>query len=371
MGQRQNNYQIIGVLEGASLTDIRDSFRKLVLKYHHDKGGDDAKFKKIKQAYEDLKLGKKYPDTEEERKKKSKVYSGDFEQEQRRKNLILTNDIARQMKTAVEWVAALNRTDTTGVRLFGSKELGEIEIERKATKAISIKGKYWAGNFSYDNSIIMWGSITSPYFTEHEKLKTRIHIKKGKFSLIDPIQNKYEIDGGSKIIVDDGDIIVGNISGIKEMVPDPEGRVGMYLTKEHFTELIATKGKIVAGNVRETAKLEANEITVLNLVDNVKVRGKKISILGTKVNYDVEFELLEGGSIRFYDQGSGYDISDDAIIKLENGKETKLFYLKISKMISYGGKEITYDYIDKMHERGSKKPGDGWGKKFGSIFGKK
>lgn len=367
----ENNYDIMGVPDGASQTDIRDAFRKLALKYHRDKGGDDLKFKKIKQAYEDLKLGIKYPETEEERKKKSKVYSGDSEQEKRRKNLILSRDLAREMRAAEEWVSALNRTDATGVRLFGSKELGEIEIERKATKALSIKGKYYAGNFSYDHSIIMWGSITSPYFAKQENLKTRIHIKKGKFSLIDPIENKYDIDSGAKIIVDDGDIIVGNISGIKESVPDPEGKVGMFLTVEHFTELIAPKGKIIAGNIRETAKLEANEITVLNLVDNVKIKGRKISVLGSKVNYDVEFELLEGGSIRFYDQGSGYDISDDAIIKLENGKETKLFYLKTSKMISYGGQEITYDYIDKMNEKGTKKTGQSFGKKLGLFFGKK
>jgi len=275
------------------------------------------------------------------------------------------------MKTAEEWVAALNRSDATGRRLFGSKELGEIEIERKPTKAISIKGKYWAGNFNYENSIIMWGSITSPYFTNQEKLKTHIRIKKGKFSLIDPIENKYDIDGGARITVDDGDIIVGNISGIKEQVPDPQGRVGMSTIKEHFTELSATNGKIIAGNVRETAKLGADEISVMNLVDNVKIRGRKISVYGSKVNYDVEFELLEGGSIHFYDKGSGFDISDDAIINLENGTQTKLFYLKTSNMISYGGKKITYDYIDKMHKKGTKKPGVGIGKKFGSFFNKK
>ena len=43
------------------------------------------------------------------------------------------------MNVAQEWLNALRRTDTTGQRLFGSKELGEIEIERKPSKAISIK----------------------------------------------------------------------------------------------------------------------------------------------------------------------------------------------------------------------------------------
>ncbi len=111
--------------------------------------------------------------------------------------------------------------------------------------------------------------------------------------------------------------------------------------------LYAPKGKIVAGNIRETVKLEADSIDVLNLIDNVKVKGRNISVYGTKVNYNVEFELLKGGSIRFHDAGSCYDISSDAIIKLENGKKFYLSNLKTSGMIGFG-KEITYDYLDKL-----------------------
>ena len=51
-----------------------------------------------------------------------------------------------------------------------------------------------------------------------------------------------------------------------------------------------------------------------------KSRGKNILVYGSKVTYDVEFFLkVNGGKIRFYDQGSGFDISDDATIQLENG----------------------------------------------------
>ena len=53
------------------------------------------------------------------------------------------------MNSAQEWAAALNRAGTTGVRLFGSNELGQVEFERKATKTLAIKGKFWAGNFQY------------------------------------------------------------------------------------------------------------------------------------------------------------------------------------------------------------------------------
>ena len=202
----QSNYEILGVRDEATKTEIRDAFRKLVLEHHSDRGGDDEQFKKIKRAFDDLKLGKKFPDSDEEKTKKSRFYSGDSEEEKRKRNLILSHDVAKEVIRAQEWAAALNRADATGVRLFGSKELGQLEFERKATKSLSIKGKYWAGNLIYDNSIIMWGSITNPYFSENIEDKTVIQVKKGKFSLIDPLENGYIIENGAKIIVDKSNV---------------------------------------------------------------------------------------------------------------------------------------------------------------------
>ncbi len=272
----QSNYEILRVRDDATKIEIRNAFRKLVLEHHSDRGGDDEEFKKIKRAFDDLKLGKKFPDSLEEKSKKSRFYSGDSEEEKRKRNLILSHDVAKEVVRAQEWVAALNRTDATDVRLFGSKELGQLEFERKATKSLSIKGKFWAGNLSYDNSIIMWGSITNPYFSENEEEKTVIHVKNGKFSLINPLENGYLVENGVKIIVDNGDIIVGDVYGKKEVLPDASGKVGMSFTKEHFTELKAVKGKIVAGFIRNTVKLEADTIMVINLEDNVKVKGRDI-----------------------------------------------------------------------------------------------
>ena len=124
----ESNYDILKIQDGASKKDIRMAYRNLVLKLHSDKGGDDEQFKKIKRAYEDLQLGKTYPDSADERKEKAKFYSGDSNADQRRKNLLLSQDISREMKTAQEWVAALNRAGAVGQRLFGSKELGQMEF---------------------------------------------------------------------------------------------------------------------------------------------------------------------------------------------------------------------------------------------------
>ena len=156
-----------------------------------------------------------------------------------------------------------------------------------------------------------------------------------------------------KILVDNGDIICGNINGIRDRIPDPEGRVGMSIQREHFTEISAPNGKIIAGDVRETVSLEAGEITALNLVDNVKIKGRKIQIFGQKVSYDVYIELKKGGTIRFFERGSGFDISDDTILKLEDGKEFFLDELKTKKLIGYGGQDITYDFLSNLDTNNS------------------
>ena len=367
----ESNYDILKIQVGASKKEIRRAYRNLVLKLHSDRGGDDEQFKIIKRAYEDLRLGKKYPDTSDERKEKAKFYSGDLDADQRRKNLLLSQDISREMKTAQEWAAALNRANATGQRLFGSKELGQMEFERKITNTLTIKGKFWAGNFRYDNPVMMWGSITSPYISPYEKHKTHIHLTKGNFRMIDSLRNKYDIDGGAKITVDNGDMEVGNVRGTRQRVQDPQGRVGMSTVIEYFSELNAPNGKIVTGDVRDTVKLDADTVITINLVDNVKVTGKNILVYGSKVTYDVEFFLKKDGKIRFYDQGSGFDISDDAIVNLENGKKIKIRDLKRDKLISLGGKDITYDYInDRENIKKSAKKNSGNKFGLGKIFHK-
>jgi curved DNA-binding protein CbpA len=326
----ESNYDILEIVEGSTEKEIRDGFRRLALQFHSDKGGDNEQFIKIKQAYEDLKIGKKYPETDIEKLRKSRVYSGDSEEDIRRKNQILGQELSKEMQTAQEWAAALNRSNSTASRLFGSKTLGEIELERKANGALSIKGNFMAGELSYDGPITMQGNVTSPSWTE--EFRTKIHLTKGDFKFVDPIENKYKIENGAKIIVDNGNAVVGNIFGRKYKVQDPEGRVGIYLNQENRTQILAPKGKIIAENAVNTVYLEADTIIALNLEDDVKIRGRELLLYGNKVTYDVVIELKKDGIIRFFESFSVQGISNDVKIRLENGKEIRLFDIKTKKI---------------------------------------
>jgi len=366
----KSNYDVLGISEGASRIEIRSAFRKLALKHHADRGGEDKEFIIIKQAFEDLKAGKKFPDSLEEKKRKSKFFWGTDEEERKRQNTLLSNDVAQEIQQAQEWIDALTRTNTTGIRLFGSKELGAVEIERKSTNALSIKGKFWAGKITHSSHVFMWGSITNPYFSDNPDSKTEIHLTSGTFKLMEPLENGYNVENGTSIKVDNGDIICGNVNGIREQLPDPSGRVGMSFTKEHFTKLEAPKGKIIAGDVRETVSLKGDEVLALNLVDNIVINAKKILIFGPKVSYDVFFQLKKGGIIRFYDKGSGFDISDDAILQLENGKEFFLDDLKNKKLIGFGGQDMTYEFLDSLNQS-SGIVNSNWSSKLSGLFRKK
>jgi curved DNA-binding protein CbpA len=326
----ESNYDILEIVVGSTEKEIRDGFRRLALQFHSDRGGENEKFIKIKQAYEDLKIGKKYPETDIEKLRKSRVYSGDSEEDIRRKNRILGQELSKDMQTAQEWAAALNRSNSTATKLFGSKTLGEIELERKANGSLSIKGNFMAGELSYDGPIIMQGNVTSPSWTE--EFRSKIHLSKGDFKFVDPMENKYKIENGAKIIVDNGNAVVGNIFGSKYKVQDPEGRVGIYLTRENRTQILAPRGKIIAENAVNTVSLEADTIIALNLEDDVKIKGREILLYGNKVTYDVIIELKKDGIIKFFENFSVQGISNDAKIRLENGKEIRFFDIKTKKI---------------------------------------
>ncbi len=50
----KNYYEILGVSRDASKEDVKKAFRKLAHKHHPDKGGEEAKFKEINEAYQIL-----------------------------------------------------------------------------------------------------------------------------------------------------------------------------------------------------------------------------------------------------------------------------------------------------------------------------
>ena len=376
----ENNYDILGIVEGSTEKEIRDAFRRLALQFHSDRGGENEQFIKIKQAYDDLKIGKKYPETDHEKLKNSKVYSEDSEADVRRKNQILGQELSKEMKTAEDWASSLNNTNTTGTRLFGSKTLGEIELERKATGALSIKGNFMAGKFTYDGPIIMQGSITSPSWTQ--EYQTNIRVTNGDFKFVNPLENKYKIDNGAKIIVDNGDVIVGNVYGRKFRIEDPV-RVGVFQIQEHRTQILAPKGKIIVENLVNTVSLEADSVIVLNVEDDVIISAREILFYGGKLTYDSVIELKKGGIIRFFENFSIQGLSGDAIIKLENGKKIRLFDLKTKKikdladefvqnkenynkdatMVGHGF-TITYEMLDNLSLKPAKQK-QGWGSKFG------
>ena len=378
----ENNYDILAIVEGSTEKEIRDAFRRLALQFHSDRGGENEQFIKIKQAYDDLKVGKKYPETDQEKSKNSKVYSGDTEADIRRKNQILGQELFKEMRTAEEWATELNKSNSTATRLFGSKTLGEIELERKATGALSIKGNFMAGSFTFDGPIFMQGSITSPSWTQ--EFRTNIHVTKGDFKFINPLENKYKIDNGARIISDNGNVVVGNIYGRKYKVEDPQGRVGVFRIQEHRTHVSAPNGKIIAENLANTVLLEADSIIVLNVEDDVVISAREILFYGGKLTFDSTIKLKKGGSIRFFENFSIQGLSGDAIIQLENGKNIRLFNLKTKKIRDLAdefvpdkenyrkdatlvghGFTITYEMLDNLSKKPTKKQKNGWMSKLG------
>jgi molecular chaperone DnaJ len=52
---KRDYYEVLGVGKSASADEIKKAFRKAAVEHHPDKGGDEAKFKEINEAYEILK----------------------------------------------------------------------------------------------------------------------------------------------------------------------------------------------------------------------------------------------------------------------------------------------------------------------------
>lgn len=55
MATKRDYYEILGVGKNASADEIKKAFRRAAIEHHPDRGGDEAKFKEINEAYEVLK----------------------------------------------------------------------------------------------------------------------------------------------------------------------------------------------------------------------------------------------------------------------------------------------------------------------------
>lgn len=56
---KRDYYEVLGVGKDASADEIKKAFRRAAIEHHPDRGGDEAKFKEINEAYEVLKDGEK------------------------------------------------------------------------------------------------------------------------------------------------------------------------------------------------------------------------------------------------------------------------------------------------------------------------
>src|ERR1700712_620457 len=52
---KRDYYEILGVGKSASADEIKKAFRRAAVEHHPDRGGDEAKFKELNEAYEVLK----------------------------------------------------------------------------------------------------------------------------------------------------------------------------------------------------------------------------------------------------------------------------------------------------------------------------
>lgn len=55
MSAKRDYYEVLGVKKDASADEIKKAFRKAAIEHHPDRGGDEAKFKELNEAYEVLK----------------------------------------------------------------------------------------------------------------------------------------------------------------------------------------------------------------------------------------------------------------------------------------------------------------------------
>ena len=62
-----NPYETLGIKQGASEQEAKKAFKKLAMKHHPDRGGDEKKFQEVKEAYERITEPEKFRDQQFQR----------------------------------------------------------------------------------------------------------------------------------------------------------------------------------------------------------------------------------------------------------------------------------------------------------------
>ena len=134
MSTGETYYGLLGVQRGASESEIRDSFKKLAVRLHPDKGGDPAVFQKIQTAYDTLSDSERRTRYDRQRKgaDTTEGVEVDFAQNFREGNFV---DEAAGPAPSKKPTATPTGDSFGGVGLMGQLEKNEEQAARVASTA--------------------------------------------------------------------------------------------------------------------------------------------------------------------------------------------------------------------------------------------